>query len=53
MKRLFIIFAMALLGATMVQAQTARKEINPVGFKMIYGTDTQQRNTERDICVQR
>lgn len=36
MKRLFIIFAMALLGATMVQAQTARKEINPVGFKMIY-----------------
>jgi hypothetical protein len=43
MKRLFIIFALVLLGATVVQAQVhddpnsrPSKQINPVGFKLMY-----------------
>ena len=36
MKRFFIIFVVALLSATALQAQTRHKDINPIGFKMIY-----------------
>lgn len=37
MRRIFIIFAIVLLGISVAQAQTTRKEINPIGFKLIYG----------------
>lgn len=36
MRRIFIIFAIVLLGISVAQAQTTRKEINPIGFKLIY-----------------
>ena len=36
MKRFFIIFVVALLSATALQAQSPHKEINPIGFKLIY-----------------
>lgn len=36
MKRFFIIFVVALLSATALQAQTLHKDINPIGFKLIY-----------------